>query len=322
MKNKIIGIGNAITDILIPIADSTIKDLDIVKGSMTLIDDNFINKIDKLNLKINNIISGGSVCNSIVALSQLGIPTEFIGSVANDKTGNNFLNDLKNNNTNFNGVTHFDLNSASSYIFITNDAQRTMCTYLGCASNFNNFNISNIDFTNVAMLYIEGYLWDSPSTINFLKEIIKKAKFNNVKISFSLSDVFCVNRHKNDFLELISNDIDILFANEIEANELLSTNNINELILKIYNLKKDLVFAITRSQDGCIIINNNNFTEIPALNSKKVIDTTGAGDIFASGFLNGYLKNMSLESCGFEANKLASKIIQKFGARFDKSEII
>tara|TARA_Y100000389_G_scaffold71916_1_gene68623 strand:- start:1037 stop:2017 length:981 start_codon:yes stop_codon:yes gene_type:complete len=320
-KHRIIAIGNAIMDIIIKCNDDILKTNNLTKGSMTLIDDEMANKLSKLD--IIKIDCGGSAANTIYCMSQLSqIDCEFIGKVANDSFGNQFIKKIHSQNIKF--YSNFDERypTATSFIAVTNDGQRTMCTNLGCASNILQDDIIEDSFVNADLLYLEGYLWDKKDTILALRKAISFAKKHNVKIAFSASDSFCVQRHKNDFLELLKNDINILFCNENEFLSLISSKYFdkNESISFLKQFS-NLITIITRAELGSVVINNDIYENCNIDKINNVIDTTGAGDIFAAGFLHHFLNNESLaKSCNF-GNKLAGKIIQNYGARFNSSDI-
>jgi fructokinase len=321
MTDKIIGIGNAIVDFLSKTEDKFLNKFKVEKGSMLLINEDFVENLN--NLSIEKFSSGGSVGNTIATLAQLGNEVDFIGVVGDDDTGKKFIDDIKKSGANFNGKILLNQKTASSFILVTPDAQRTMLTHLGCSSKIEESHLNENDFKNAKILYIEGYLWDAPQTILALKKSINLAKKNNVKIAFSLSDSFCVERHHQDFLNLIKNDVDILFSNESEAMKLAHLENFyQDKIQKFFTkTNPNIIVALTRSEKGCIIINKDKVLEISTKKIEKIVDTTGAGDNFASGFLYYFVRNFDLQKCGEFGNFLAGKIIQKFGARFDSSEI-
>ena len=321
MKKNIIGIGNAIVDIVCKVDDNFLKNHNLVKGSMSLIDKGFVEKLNKLQYE--KISSGGSACNTVATLSELGCNTYFLGTISNDEIGKKFNRDLELSNTQFIGKIEHNEDSAVSYILVTPDGQRTMCTFLGCACIINEDSIFASNFHNAEILYIEGYLWDNPNTINSIKKAIKIAKKNNTKIIFSLSDIFCVQRHKKYFIDLIKNDLNIIFCNENEFLNLIDKTELISNDLKEFSntINKDLTIVITRSEKGCIVYNNGNIIEITTKKISSILDTTGAGDIFASGFIYGLINHLDINKCCKYGNFLAGQIIQKFGARFDKNEI-
>lgn len=315
-------IGNAIVDILIFIDDDFLLQNSLTKGSMTLIDKAMADKLSEL--AYHSISSGGSVCNSVATISSLGLQCSFTGKIGKDAFGNNFSKDLLSSNCDFNQqYSDLDNSTSKSFILVSKeDGERTMLTYLGKSSEIDdNYNDKIIQSSE--MIYIEGYLWDKKETIDTINNLILTAKQQNVKTIFTLSDSFCVLRHKNNFLELIKN-IDILFAN---ADEIKILTDIKDIILeqdklqKIFEINPNLKLVITNSDKGSIIVTKDQFTEISTKNIKNVTDSTGAGDIFAAGFLLGLANNIKLEECCKIGNLLASKIIQKVGARFNKNEI-
>ena len=321
MTNKIIGIGNAIVDFLAKADDNFLNNLNFEKGSMYLVSEDFLKNINKFT--IEKFSSGGSAGNTIATLAQLGNEVDFIGIVGDDNTGKKFIDDIQKSGAIFKGKIVANHKTASSFILVTPDAQRTMITHLGCASDFKKSHFEENDFKNAKILYIEGYLWDDSRTILALKKSISLAKKNNVKIAFSLSDSFCVERNHEDFLKLIKNDVDILFANESEILELLELQDFDQEKIQQFfiNTNPNIVVALTRSEKGCIIIKKDKILEISTKKVEKVVDTTGAGDNFASGFLYYFVRDFDLQKCGEYGNLLAGEIIQKFGARFDSGEI-
>ncbi|MBM5782434.1 MAG: adenosine kinase [Pelagibacterales bacterium] len=321
MTKKIIGIGNAIVDILCKVDDDFLIKNNLIKASMSLIDEDIAKKLSKLDSE--KITSGGSAGNTMAILGQMDCKSEFLGKVANDEFGQKFISQLSSSKTKFINNSFSNKSSAKSFILVTPDAQRTMCTFLGCASEIDETDINEEIFKNTSVLYLEGYLWDREKTINSLKKSIELAKKNNVKVAFSLSDVFCVARHKKDFLALVKNDLDILFANEDEILELVSSAEFSMTeIAEFLKQKKDLIGVITRSEKGCAVFQNNKFFETKANQIDNLIDTTGAGDAFAAGFLYALSNDLPLKKAAEIGNILASKIIQKLGARFDDEEIV
>lgn len=320
MTKKIIGIGNAIVDILCKVDDEFLTKNNLIKGSMSLIDEEVANQLSQLDNE--KITSGGSAGNTMAILGQLSCKSEFLGKVANDKFGQKFISQLSASNTRFINNSFSQKSSAKSFILVTPDAQRTMCTFLGCASEIEEHDIHEAMLKDAKILYLEGYLWDREETILSLKKAISLAKKHQVKIAFSLSDLFCVARHKKDFLSLIQNDLDILFANEKEILELISSTEFSLTeVAEFLKQKRDLIAVVTRSEEGCAVFQNNKFFESKAIKVDNLIDTTGAGDAFAAGFLYGLSNDLPLKKSAEIGNILASKIIQKFGARFDKEEI-
>lgn len=321
---SILGIGNAIVDVVCKVDDNFLEEHSLIKGSMSLIDENMAENLSKL--KSETIASGGSIANTIAALAQLKNTTFFLGKVAHDGFGKKFITEIEKTGVRFISKNFSNQISAKSFILVTPDAQRTMCTFLGCASQISEDDVLEHDIKNASILYLEGYLWDQDSTILALKKAISLAKSHKLKIAFSLSDLFCVARHKKDFLELIANDLDIIFANENEIKELLDlqdlANEINlEKVKNYFSKNKKLIAVVTRSEKGCLVFNENNVIEVTTSKVENLVDTTGAGDAFAAGFLHGYSKGFTLEDSAKKGNLLAGKIIQKFGARFNENEI-
>lgn len=320
MTQKILAIGNAIIDITCKVDDEFLMQNDLVKGSMSLIDEEQADELSKLPFE--KITSGGSAGNTIATLGQLGSTTSFIGKVANDEFGKKFISEINAAGVDFVNHNFSNHTSAKSFVLITPDAQRTMCTYLGCASDIGEDDIKAQDFNNVGILYLEGYLWDGDKTSAALKKAIALAKANNVKTAFTLSDSFCVERHKADFLSLIEHDLDLLFANEAE---ILALTNQDKFCFKtlaeFFAKNPNLTAVITRSEKGCAVFQNNKFFESQAKEIDNLIDTTGAGDAFAAGFLRGFSQNVELKKPAEFGNILAAHIIQKIGARFDQTEI-
>jgi fructokinase len=339
---KILAVGNAIIDLLCNVENEFLEFQQLQKNSMSLISSDTIDYF--LKLKAEKICAGGSVANSIATIAALGGDCKFFGSVGDNHLGKKFISECNNSGTEYIGKIISNAHSATSFVLITPDSMRTMCTYLGCASKIEEKDFSANTITDIDLVYLEGYLWDNEDTIFALKKLIKLSKENNKKIALTLSDSFCVNRHRDDFLGLIKNDIDILFANEEEIKSLIQSNDFKkDEIEKILSINPKLVAAITRSEKGCVIFSkdysshlinttdilisqnekNNKLLsiEIPAFKINNIIDTTGAGDNFAAGFLLGLVKKFNLEKSAKLGNFLASKIIQKIGGRFNSEEI-
>ena len=307
---KILGIGNAIVDVICKVDESFISQNNLKKGNMKLIfDENeFKNLLSKL--KIEKTISGGSVANSIVGLSQLGNEVGFIGKISDDELGLKYEIGLKKENVNFiYNKKKETLPTGTCLILITPDSERTMCTFLGTAGKINNNDVSVEAVKKSEMTFLEGYLWDEGDP----KMAFDKAIKNSNKVSMSLSDKFCVERHKPHFLELVKNKIDIIFANEDEITSLINAKNFDEVISFGKEIKKLLI--ITRGGKGALSINGNIITEVGVNKDLKIIDLTGAGDLFAAGYLHGHLNNFSQEECLKKGTDMASKIIQQIGAR-------
>ncbi len=306
---KVIGIGNAIIDVLSRVDDEFIKKNQLTKGSMKL-----INQTELLSLldiiKIEKKIAGGSVANSIVGLSHLENKVSFIGKVSNDDLGKSYEKDLTNQKVEFCYKKKEELiPTGTCIVLITPDNERTMCTFLGSSATISENDIDEKIIKNSDISILEGYLWDSNDSKLAFKKILKNSK----KKVMSLSDKFCVERHTDDFFDLVKNHLDIVFANEQEILSLLKTDNLEEAINFCKTLKKTVV--ITRSGKGSIAVFENTVVECNARQDLKVIDLTGAGDLFLSGFLSNFIKNKNLKECLYLGTEMASKIIQKIGAR-------
>jgi len=321
MKKEIdvTGIGNAIVDILVRVPDDFLKMHALQKGSMALIDEKTaIDLCSKINTEQE--ASGGSAANTIAGLASLGKKTAFIGKVKSDPLGSTFENGLACMGIQCKAMKADNGNStARCIVFVTDDAQRTMCTFLGIAGSLNMEDIKNNESVISAskILYLEGYLWDKQEAKLAIKEAIKIAKKSESKIVFSLSDSFCVERHRDDFLDLIKNDLDIVFANEAEIMALFEKSDFQSACLECKNY--NIIWALTRSEKGSTVIFKDIAFDIEADQAEKLVDTTGAGDLYAAGFLNGYLENKDLEICGKMGSAAASEIISHYGARPEQS---
>ena len=307
---KILGIGNAIVDVICKVDDEFIVSNNLTKSNMKLIfDDNEFKKLLS-NLKIEKTISGGSVANSIVGLSQLGNDVGFIGKISDDELGNKYEIGLKKENVKYiyNKKKEI-LPTGTCLILVTPDSERTMCTFLGTAGKINENDVSTEALKKSEILFLEGYLWDEGDP----KKAFDKAINNSKKVAMSLSDKFCVDRHKSHFLDLVKNKLDITFANEEEIISLINAKNFNEVIEFAKKIKKLLV--ITRGEKGAISINGNEINEIGIEKNLKLVDLTGAGDLFAAGYLHGMINNLSSSDCLKKGTEMSSKIIQQIGAR-------
>jgi len=307
---KILGIGNAIVDVICKVDEDFISKNNLTKSTMKLIfDENeFAQLLSKL--KIEKTISGGSVANSIVGLSQLGNNVGFIGKVSDDDLGSKYEQGLEKENVNyFYEKKKETLPTGTCLILITPDSERTMCTYLGTAGKIDENDIKEKNIKDSEITLLEGYLWDEGGPRKAFDKAIKNANLS----AMSLSDLFCVDRHRDNFLELVKNKLDIVFANEQEIMSLIKTDNFDEVISFAKSLNK--VIIITRGAKGSMGITGNEVFEIPAKKNLKIVDLTGAGDLFAAGFLNGYIKKMTISECLEEGTKLSSKVIQILGAR-------
>ena len=307
---KILGIGNAIVDVICKVEDDFITKNNLTKSTMKLIFDDKEFKELLSNLKIEKTVSGGSVANSIVGLSQLENKVGFIGKVSDDEMGNKYEEGLKKENVEYLYSKKKELlPTGTCLILVTPDSERTMCTFLGTAGQINENDIDVNAVKKSEMIFLEGYLWDEGDP----KKAFDKAIDNANKVTMSLSDKFCVDRHKLHFLSLVKNQIDITFANEGEIMSLIEAKNFNEVISFAKEIKKILV--ITRGEKGAISINNNEVTEISAKKNLNILDLTGAGDLFAAGYLHGLVNNLSQKECLKTGTELSSKIIQQIGAR-------
>ena len=306
---KILGIGNAIVDVICQVDDQYLINNQLTKSTMKLVNETEFQKLLS-TLKIEETVSGGSVANSIVGLSQLGNNVGFIGKISADDLGQKYEDGLKKENVKYLYKKKEELvPTGSCLILITPDSERTMCTYLGTAGKINESDIDQKIIKNSEITFLEGYLWDEGEP----KKAFDKAINNSNKVALSLSDLFCVERHKKHFLELVKNKIDILFANEQEFLSLINSNSFDEIVSFSKNLKKNII--ITRGEKGAVAINNNEVVECPAKQNLKIKDLTGAGDLFAAGYLHGFINNLSTERSLEEGTKLSSNIIEKIGAR-------
>ena len=308
---KVLGIGNAIVDVLCKVDDQFILDHDLSKGTMKLVDENEFKKLLS-NLKIEDTVSGGSVANSIVGMSQLGDEVSFIGKVNNDELGQKYIEGLQRENVKYFYQTKEETTpTGTCLILITPDSERTMCTFLGIAGQITDHDIDDDAVKKAEITFLEGYLWDEGEPTKAFEKALSLAN----KSAMSLSDPFCVDRHKTSFLNLVKNKLDIIFANEKEAMSLIDAKNFNEVITFAKSLKKLIV--VTRSEKGSIAIFGNEITETEAKSNLKIVDLTGAGDLFAAGFLHGLSNKKSYNESLSLGTQMASKIIQKIGARLD-----
>jgi fructokinase len=307
---KILGIGNAIVDVICKVKDDFIIENSLTKSTMKLFfDENEFKKL-LVNLKIEKTVSGGSVANSIVGISQLGDKAGFIGKISDDEFGSKYEEGLKKENVEyFYSKKREKLPTGTCLILVTPDSERTMCTFLGTAGkiNENDLNIDAIKKSEI--LFLEGYLWDEGEP----KKAFDKAINNARKVAMSLSDQFCVDRHKAHFLELVKNKLDITFANEQEMTSLIGAKNFNEVI----NFSKQLnkLVVVTRGDKGAVAIKGEEVVESGVLQNLKILDLTGAGDLFAAGFLHGYVNKLSTKNSLEKGTKMSSKVIQQIGAR-------
>ncbi len=306
---KILGIGNAIVDVICKVQDSFLTDNELTKSTMKLVDESEFKKLLS-SLKIEETVSGGSVANSIVGLSQLGNKVGFIGKVNDDNLGEKYEEGLKKENVEyFYSKKKEELPTGTCLILITPDSERTMCTFLGTAGKINKNDVDVNAVKSSEITFLEGYLWDEGEP----KTAFDKAIQNSNKVAMSLSDLFCVERHKPHFLDLVKNKLDITFANEQEIISLIGAKNFDEVISFSKNFGKLIV--LTRGEKGSIAINRNEFVECDIQKNLKIIDLTGAGDLFAAGFLHGQINNFSLKESLEKGTEMSSKVIQQIGAR-------
>ncbi len=306
---KILGIGNAIVDVLCKVDDDFLVKNSLTKSTMKLIDEGEFNTLLSLT-NIEETISGGSVANSIVGLSQLGNDVGFIGKVSDDNLGQKYEEGLKKEKVNyFYKKKKETIPTGSCLILITPDSERTMCTFLGTAGKINDNDIDESIVKNSEITFLEGYLWDEGEP----RKAFDKAIANSNKVAMSLSDLFCVERHKLHFLELAKNKLDIIFANEQEITSLINAKSFEEIVTFSKQIKKNVV--ITRGEKGALSILNDKLIECEAQKNLNIKDLTGAGDLFAAGYLHGIMNNLSIKECLIKGTELSSKIIQKIGAR-------
>ena len=312
---KVLGIGNAIVDVICKVDDNFITKNSLTKGTMKLIFEESEFKNLLTNLKIEKTVSGGSVANSIVGISQLGNKVGFIGKVSDDDLGSKYEEGLKNENVEyFYSKKKEELPTGTCLILVTPDSERTMCTFLGTAGKINENDVNTDAIKKSEIIFLEGYLWDEGEP----KKAFDKAISCANKVAMSLSDQFCVDRHKTHFLDLVKNKLDITFANEQEIISLIDAKKFDEVINFSKKLKKLLV--ITRGEKGAIAINGDEVVECGVKKNLKIVDLTGAGDLFAAGFLHGHVNNLSLNQCVEKGTEMSSRVIQQIGARLKVNE--
>ena len=307
---KILGIGNAIVDVICKVDDNFIAQNGLTKSTMKLIFDE--NEFKKLltNLKIEKTVSGGSVANSIVGISQLGNKVGFIGKVSNDDFGSKYEEGLKKENVEyFYSKKKEELPTGTCLILVTPDSERTMCTFLGTAGKINENDVSSDAIKKSEIIFLEGYLWDEGDP----KKAFDKAINNANKVAMSLSDQFCVDRHKPHFLNLVKNKLDITFANEQEITSLIDAKNFDEVIN--FSKKLSKLIVLTRGKKGAIAIKGDEIVECGVQKNLQIVDLTGAGDLFAAGFLHGHVNNLSIKESLQKGTEMSSKVIQQIGAR-------
>ena len=309
LKMKILGIGNAIVDVICKVDDDFLSKNNLTKSTMKLIFDENEFKNLLSNLKIEKTVSGGSVANSIVGLSQLGNEVGFIGKVNDDELGSKYEDGLKQENVKyFYSKKKEELPTGTCLILVTPDSERTMCTFLGTAGKINQNDVDVNAVKNSKITFLEGYLWDEGDP----KTAFDKAIQNSNKVAMSLSDQFCVDRHKPHFLDLVKNKLDIIFANEQEFTSLIDAKKFDEVIN--FSKKLDKIIVITRGENGAIAIKGNEIVECDIQKNLKIVDLTGAGDLFAAGFLHGHVNNLSIKESLQKGTEMSSKVIQQIGA--------
>ena len=307
---KILGIGNAIVDVICRVDDNFIIQNNLTKSTMKLFFDE--NEFKKLltNLKVEKTVSGGSVANSIVGISQLGDKAGFIGKISDDEFGSKYEEGLKKENVEyFYSKKKEALPTGTCLILVTPDSERTMCTFLGTAGKINENDVNSDAIKKSEIIFLEGYLWDEGEPKKAFDKAINIAN----KVAMSLSDQFCVDRHKPHFLELVKNKLDIIFANEQEITSLIEAKDFKEVI----NFSKQLnkLIIITRGEKGAVAIQSEEINECGILQNLKILDLTGAGDLFAAGFLHGYVNKFSIKESLEKGTEMSSKVIQQIGAR-------
>ena len=306
---KILGIGNAIVDVLCKVPDDFLIKNSLIKSTMKLVDEVEFKKLLS-SLIIEETISGGSIANSIVGLAQMGNDVGFLGKINDDELGQKYEEGLRKENVKYlYNKKKEPISTGSCLILITPDSERTMCTFLGTAGKISDQDLKEEDIKNSDMVFLEGYLWDEGEP----KKAFEKANKNSKKTAMSLSDLFCVERHKPNFLELVKNSLDIIFANEQEITSLIDAKSFEEVILFSKQVKKNII--ITRGEKRAISIYNGELVECSAQKNLNIKDLTGAGDLFAAGYLHGIINNLSIKECLIKGTELSSKIIQKIGAR-------
>ena len=315
MSKKILGIGNAVVDVFVKVDDKFLLKNNLTKGSMKLIEKSEFEKL-KNSIKIEKIEAGGSVANTMAGIAYLKGNSSFIGKVNSDEFGKIYKKSLEKINVDFPYIDkNENLATGASIIFITPDSERTMCTYLGISSKLSKTDIDEIHIKDYDIIFLEGYLWDKGISEEMFKHVINIAKKNSIEVAMSLSDIFCVSRHRQDFFKLLLNDLNLLIGNEKEINELMSRKNLLDSVKEISKLNKLVI--ITKSENGSLAVLGNKIINCESVKVEKILDLTGAGDLFASGFLKEYLNQSDIKKCLQAGSKLAAKIIQKVGARLN-----
>jgi fructokinase len=306
---KILGIGNAIVDVICKVEDRYLSDNGLMKSTMKLVDEIEFKKLLS-TLIIEDTVSGGSVANSIVGLSQLGNKVGFIGKVNDDDLGQKYENGLKKENVDyFYSKKRETLPTGTCLILITPDSERTMCTFLGTAGKINENDVDVNSIKNSEIVFLEGYLWDEGEP----KSAFNKAIKNSNRVAMSLSDLFCVERHKKHFLNLVQNKLDITFANEQEISSLIDAKKFEEVVA--FGQQTERLIIVTRGENGSIAINKDQIIECESKKDLDIKDLTGAGDLFAAGYLPGYINNLTIRESLEKGTDMSSKVIQQIGAR-------
>jgi fructokinase len=308
---KVLGIGNAIVDVICKVEESFLSENNLTKSTMKLVDESEFKKLLS-NLNIEETMAGGSVANSIVGLSQLGNPVSFIGKVNNDELGDKYEKSLIKEKVKYCYQKKEEtIPTGTCLILITPDSERTMCTFLGIAGKISDKDIDENVVKNSELIFLEGYLWDEGEPRIAFNKAISLSK----KTAMTLSDKFCVDRHKKSFLDLVNNKLDITFTNELEILSLIDAKNFDEVISFSKQIGKLVV--ITRSEKGSLAIQKNEVIECDSQKNLKIVDLTGAGDLFAAGFLHGHVNKLSIKESLEKGTEMASKVIQKIGARLN-----
>jgi len=312
-KNKVLGIGNAIVDAVCKVDENFLKSHNLQKATMKLINEDELKKLQN-EIKPSEFIAGGSVANTMVGLSSFGNSVYFFGKINNDSLGKKYLESLNNENVGFSFDNEIHKDSTGiCFVFITPDGERTMCTHLGIANKLSEKEVNDKEIEQSELMLIEGFLWDTPSAKNAINKSIKIASKNSILVSLSLSDVLCVERYKKEFLDLTKNKIDLLFGNEREYKSLFENENIESIIQELSSLNK--TFVITMGEKGVTLVNKKEIVKVSSERVEKVVDLTGAGDLFASGFIHGFINKMNFKKSLKLGTKSAAEIIKCLGAR-------
>ena len=306
---EILGIGNAIVDVICRVKDNYLLDNGLTKSTMKLVDEVEFKKLLS-TLEIEETVSGGSVANSIVGLSQLGNKVGFIGKISDDNLGQKYEDGLIKENVNyFYSKKKEKISTGTCLILITPDSERTMCTFLGTAGKISEIDVDVDSVKNSKITFLEGYLWDEGEP----KSAFDKAIKNSNKVAMSLSDSFCVERHKLNFLDLVKNKIDITFGNEQEITSLINAKNFEDVIS--FSQQLDKIIIITRGEKGSLAITKDEVVECNSKKNLNIVDLTGAGDLFAAGYLHGLINNLTIRESLEKGTEMSVRVIQQIGAR-------